>query len=712
VTTVAEPETLSLSPGITRPLIVALWVYAAGYLPWIAARLGGHIPAVVMPVLGLAAGAIGVRLARTEWSEREFPRRLPQDGMALAVVSGAAMAGWLWYAGIADPLHAAAWLALLTLPLGGGYWVLHRAAAIHTAAVVADALRPWSVGLSEPSAWGEVLAQAGFPGVSVQAVDTPAGVTLNVRPDPVKPVGVDELGPAAKKIAMRVAFAMPEIELREDDVRVEPAPTLPNTLIHISWKRPLRGVIPYVPSSEPRDINQPAALGVDEVGAPVAVTMAAQSGKIVSASGGGKTVVTNVQIGRITECRNALIWIGASEKLMPLVYPWLLPWLAGLSDRPVLDWVAGQDPSDVLDMLADVYMIVKLRNARNARKSKHVATREKPALIVFLEEVTDLTSRAGKVRTFDGAEWTASALLERICATCRSAGVAVYFIAQSALVDALGNHGSDIERNLPLRICGKTLKSYDGTATLPGLSGNADTTRLRDNMLYMQPAIEEPRVFPWKAYYLEDDKLIEPVAIRNAAWQPRLEPEIASRLATYGERWDDGRLPDLVRECEAEGFAWPGTRGAPERDDEEEAPMSAARTTQSFAQAIDTTEACDRISALTAEYERTHQPLPEPMATIGDLLAAANAPSDFVSTRQLAAVLDRVPHDADDDAKETAAWALGRELQALVPNLKTRQTNVGGGRKRRGYDVPRLLAAIACLRRGEELPPEDDAEAG
>lgn len=712
MTTVAAPEA-PLSHGITRPLIVATWTYAVGYLPWIAARLGGHIPAEVMPALGLAAGAIGVRLARTEWSEREFSRRLPEYGTVLAVVSGLAMAGWLWYAGIAAPLHAAAWLAVLTLPLGGWYWALHRAAALHTAAVVADALRPSVSPPGEPSTWGEVLAQAGFPGVTVQAVDTPAGVTLSVRPNPIKPVGVDELGPAAKKIAMRTAFAMPEIELREDDVRVEPAATLPNTLVHISWKRPLRGTLPYVPSADPRDINAPAPLGVDEVGVEVAVMLAAQNGKTVSTTGGGKTVETNVKIGRITECGNALVWVGATEKLMPLVYPWLRPWLAGLSDRPVLDRVAGQDPGDVLDMLADVYLIVKMRNARNTRTSKHTATPEKPAVIVFLEEAGDLARRKGlKVRTFDGAEWTASALLERLCATDRSAGVAIYMLNQSALVGALGGDGSDIDRNVRLRICGKTISAYDGSNTLVGLRGNVDTTRLRDNMLFIQPNMEEPRIFPWKAYYLENDGLIEPVAIRNAAWQPRLEPEIASRLATYGQRWDDGWLPDLVRECEAEGFAWPGTRGAPVHDDEEETPMAAARSTQTFAEAIDSTAACDRIRELAAELEATHRPLPEPMATIADLLGATNAPTDFVSSRKLAAALDRVPDDADDDAREAAAWALGRELSALVPNLRTRQRNIGEGRKRRGYDVPRLLAAIECLRRGEELPPEDDAEAG
>lgn len=707
----AKPEAPSLGPGITRPLVTALWVYAVGYLPMLAAYLGGPIPAWVMPAVGVLAGIFGCRLARREWSPRAYDPGLSRSAERLAIATGLVMGGWFYYAATVHPLTAAAWLALLTLPLGIWYWLLYRWAVLDTQDAVAD---HWAAVAGNPeqrppNAWEIILAQAGLPGVTAQAVDTPAGVTLTVRPDPQRPVKVSEIAEKAAAIALRTAYARPDIELREDDVRVEPAAVLPCALVHISWRRPLRASIPYVPAG-PADINDSAALGVNEVGETVAVRLAAQNGKTVSATDGGKTVETNVKIARITECDNALVWIGACEKLLPLVYPWLRPWLAGKMDGPVLDAVAGEDRRDVCDMLADVYHYVKWRNARNTRKSKHVPSRDKPGLIVILEEATGVAKIPGKtIRTFDGMEWTASALLERICATCRSAGVAVYFLNQSGTVDALGNLGTEINRHLNLRICGRTNSIYDGSGTLPALKGSVDTTRLRDNTMLMQPHREEPRVFPWKAYYLEDDELIEPIAIRNLEWKPRLEPEIAAQLRWYPHRWDDGRLPDLVRECQAEGFAWPGTRGAPVRDDPEmgeggAAAMTAARRIE---QGVD--ETIDTIRAITATLPK---PVPEPLATIARLLDAPDAPREWVSTAKLAVQLGRVPAGADEQALGDAAWKLGTELSALVPGLKTTgPRRVGDGRKRNGYDVSRLRAAVAAVKAGEPLAPEADETA-
>lgn len=713
MTLTAEPQASSLSAGIIRPLTVALWTYAAGYVPWLAVRFGSPIPAWVMPVVGIAAGTIGMRLARTEWSERVFDPRLPQWGSVLATVTGAAMAGWFYYAATATPVHAAMWLVLGSLPLGGWYWALHRSAVRQEAQMIAD-WRPTQFGVPlEPSdpEWTRVLEAAGFPGVHVRAVETQAGATLTVRPNESKPATADDMIGKAKQIATRAAFARPDIELREDDVRVEPAPSLPNILVHVSWKRPLRGVLPYVSAEAPRSTTEPGAIGMSEVGSVIATRAHAQNGNIVGATDGGKSVVSNVNIARNTECSDALVWVAATEKLIPLIYPWLRPWLIGLSDRPVLDWVAGQRPREVLDMLADLYYVMKMRNARNSRKSKHAPTRQSPAIILYIEEATDLARRKDKVRTFDGQVWNASQLLDRICALDRSSSISVYFLCQAALVDALGDRGSEIMRNVNLRICGRTNSPYDGQATLPSLRGNVDTTRLRDNTMLLQSHLEDPRVMPWKAYYLEDDHLIEPVAIRNAGWRPDgIEPEIAAEMRSYAGRWDDGRLPDLVRECEAEGFAWPGTRGAApaDADDEESPTMTAARTVADFDAAIDTTETIETINTKTAELRA--RLLPPPLDVIADLLDAANAPAEFVSTAKLAIVLGRVAPDAADADVERAAWALGREISAAVPSLKSRRRNAGGGSKVSGYDVPRLREVVTAIRSGEAVPePEEES---
>jgi hypothetical protein len=704
---VAPPPSAGAS-GLTRPFLVAVWTYIAGYLPKTAAHFGGYIPPYVMPALGLAAGAVGFRLARLEWSAREYDKRLPDMARLLAIVSGLAMSGWLYYAALADPLPAAGFLAVIATPLGAWYWSLHRTVAHEDAAAIAAGPSPMVV--RPPNGWEQIFEAAGFHGVTVDATETLAGVTLIVRPAPDFPWTTSDIEQGASKISYQMAFMRPDIELRPDDLRVEPGETLPRTLVHVSWKRPLRAIILYEPREGPLSIAEPAPLGVDETGKTVRAALAAQNGQTVSATDGGKSVQTNGMIGRLGECDDVLIIAAGTEKLLPLVYPWLAPWLEGKAERPALDGVAGQRPQDVLAMLADLYLIVKMRNARNTRKSKHVPRHGSPAVIVIIEEATDLLRNKTRVQTFDGKWWTASTLLERICSSDRSASVAVYFLQQMALTDALGDHGHEIMRHISLRICGKTNSDYDGTATLPALRGTVHTTRLLDNTMLIQPSKDIPRVMPWKAYYLEDDGIIEPIALRNSKWRPELEPEIAEQCQWWPHRWDDGRLTDLVRECEGEGYAWPGTRGPQAElnaDDERGATMETTTDAElaELASGVDNT--VDAIETILASYHV----LPEPFDRIDDVLSLPGAPTDWVSTAKLAVTLGRVAPDADEDELARAAWTLGREMAKIVPNLRsTGPRSVGDGRKRNGYTVERLKAACEALRRGIPLPPDMDTE--
>lgn len=669
-----------------------------------------------MPALGAVAGVVGWRLARTVWSAREYGSSHCALAQTLALVTGGAMAGWFAYAAVARPVGAVIWLLVATLPLAGWYWLLWR-----DAEPVATAMALQSGGsIIAPGApamfsapWAHILEQAGFPGVAVAVVETPAGVTLTVRPDPHNPITADDMAHKVREIAVRAAYAMPTVPLRQQDVRVEEAEQLPNILVHFFWKRPLRRSVEYMPSALPRDINQPVDLGLDEVGDPVAITLPGLNGKIVAMSGGGKSVLANVLIARITECTNATIWIGASDKLVPLVYPWLRPWFQGLSERPAIERVAGQDPRDVLDMLADVYLYVRLVNARNTVSSKHTATTKRPALIVFIEETGDLVSRKAKVTTYDGETWTASGLINRIDAMDRSACVSLILMNQAALVDALGGNGSEIDRNIPLRVCGKTMRGYDGQATLPALPASVDTAKLRDNMLYIQPAVEEPRAFPWKAYHLEDAGPIAPIAIRNAAWRAELDPVLAAQLQTHVSRWDAARLPELAQACAEEGLHWPGSLGVVrplvDEDDEEDGAMQ-ARVMMSVpdSEIDDTVSAINELTAKEARWL-----LPSPMDEIEELLNLPNAPQEFVPSVRLAIALGRVSAEAEKKDLEQAAWRLSRDLQALpgMKELRTVQRHVGGGKQRRGYPVSRLRAAFDALRGGTALAAGDDAAA-
>lgn len=68
--------------------------------------------------------------------------------------------------------------------------------------------------------------------------------------------------------------------------------------------------------------------------------------------GGGKTNVLNVAIRRCLESDEGEVWLVGVNKLVKLAWPWLLPWLQGRTDRPVIDRVAGESIESCLRTLA------------------------------------------------------------------------------------------------------------------------------------------------------------------------------------------------------------------------------------------------------------------------------------------------------------------------------------------------------------------------
>jgi hypothetical protein len=90
--------------------------------------------------------------------------------------------------------------------------------------------------------------------------------------------------------------------------------------------------------------------------------------------------------------------------------------------------------------------------------------------------------------------------------------------------------------------------------------------------------------------------------------------------------------------------------------------------------------------------------LPEPLHSVMKLLRGPGAPSDFVGSRQLAIMLDRVAVDADEKDLDRAADDLTRELRAIDDELRTIQRR-GDGKRARGYDVPKLNEIAARIAR-------------
>src|SRR5690606_23157712 len=190
---------------------------------------------------------------------------------------------------------------------------------------------------------------------------------------------------------------------------------------------------------------------------------------------------------------------------------------------------------------------------------KHRPTPTDPAYVFVLVEAADFLRDhdSKRVKTFDGRTWSPSGLVDVITRAFRSAGVSVLAFSQYGLMDGSGSHGSYMMRNFTIRVAGKAMRHSDGTTPLVGLRGT-DTTKLRNYTLLVQPNGEEPRLMPAKAFLLDGEEMIRPIAVRNAEHKPLSPQWLCDMLGEdYANRWDPSEHPASVEIVEGLGWSWP-----------------------------------------------------------------------------------------------------------------------------------------------------------
>jgi hypothetical protein len=712
-----------------HPVITALWAYALAGVP-VWTQLS---PWLMVPV-GLVATLLGVLAARQRYPLRTYGHDQRAHASWLSFSAGLALSAWLVYAAQIRPTspEALGWLLLGTVVFGGAYAVVRTRAPARKTHLKQQRAEQREGLLQERACdtWEEILAAAGCAGVRVlHRQPSKAGFTLTLEDNPTRPVRFEGLCAAVGNIASIAAgqLAAQGVHLGAEQVRAEATECANLFLLHVNTTNVFARSIPYPLDRPVGTIRHPIRPGLYEDGEDIQLRLLGVHGVMVGATGSGKSVFTNNVIAEVTHCCDALLWICASDKLLPLIYPWLQPWFTGVTDRPVLDWVAGEDPSRVLEQLAALYQLVKLRNKKLGPMSKFEPTPTDPAIDCILEEASDLLldNSTLTIRTFDGKQMTGSQLVNAITRAGRSAGVSLLMLTQYGLMDALGTQGNMAKRNITLRVTGKTYTDYDGTATLVGMD-RVRTTKLRDHTLLIQPSSELPRVIPAKAYELDGVDQIAPVAARNTATVPRLPAGLAAQLgAAYAGRWLPERLPELAELVRAQGLQWPsvsdGTGHAvpvavihqdaenpTQPTTDEEITRMSAKAEQKMDQAIETF--------------RKYGSLGKTMTEILDVIRADNAPT-FIPAGQLAFVTDRVDRDGDWEAAgqelitelRATPWrldpierdgALGWERTTLMDCIRSYLTGVTPPASEHAQQVAQPMAAILDAvgdRRDDEL---------
>lgn len=723
-----------------HPFQAAVWLYVLAAVP-----IWAGLPTWTLAVVGAVGTALGVFAARRGYPVRLYGQAQRRNALILTVTAGVAATAWLVFAANVRPTNLLALGALVlgAILFGGAYALIKTQAPVRKAEVEQQRVERQAevAAVVEQveqqrafNEWEQILADAKLPGLTVrEKITTKAGYTLRLGNHPTEGIRFSDLKEAREKIANTASHRL-GLRLSSEQIRPEETDSASEFLLHVATTNYFATSIPYPLDRPVGTIRKPIRPAIYQDGTDVEIGMLGVHTVMVGGTGSGKSVFTNNVLADTTHCLDNLAWIAASDKLIPLIYPWLFPWFSGMTRRPVIDRVAGEDPKRVLQMLADGYKVAKLRNKRLGPQSKFEPTPEDPAISIFLEEASDLLidNSTVTIKTFDGKEMNGSQLVNAITRAARSAGVSLYLITQYGLMDALGAHGSMAKRNITQRIAGKTYTTHDGQATLVGM--NVDTTKLRNHTILVQPSSDEPRVIPAKAYELDGVDQIAPIAARNTANQPRLPAWLQAELGqSYADRWNPKHLPELFEVMKAQGFDWPSlefinaggvdetftalmqtalapaageqdqdghdVQQAVENADDESTGTTAAPTNEEIQKMRST---ADQKMDNAIEQFRKWGSLGETMTKVFEVIRAENAPA-FIPADRLAFVIDRVEQDGD--------WeAAGRELAAeLAGNPWKLETTTQDGAA--GWTREALMGRIKAYLTGEVLPQPRPGEA-
>jgi len=748
-----EPRPLSLREWVgswdldhryLHPYVGAAWVYSASYAP----ELAGVSPWWMLPA-GLSVTALSRWAARRKVDVDTYGAKHQQQAGRLAVLAGSAATVWATWASLTSPMDGEVMGALgLTTLLIGGTYAAWRTRSKRKAEIVYRA----KVAAAEQAlftTWNRILARAGLKGVAVAAKhDNRAGYTLVVQTVPGSTAGGRIDFAQVKGSVSNIAAVASQIladtgaVIGPRGVRAEETPAAHRWLLHVTTQDVLAQVSKYTPRYDIASIADPIDLGQYETGEALELLLHGVHGKFVGATRSGKSVLLNNVIARLLECDDAVVWVGGTVKLMPLVYPWLEPWITRQTTRPAIDWVAGERQQEVLEMLADALRVISDRCQLLGSESKLNPSHRLPALVIILDEASEALKSPDRIKCHDGVMRCASEIANLIGQTGAAVNVTELLASQYGIFQAFGTEGNEMHRHLTLRVALKTLSSYDGRDTLVGMDF-VDTTKLTNKTMIVQPSIEEPRAVPAKAAYLEGSKAITPLVRRCTGHIAYLDPFSTRNLRFYPSRWTPQRQEALVNTARNNGHTPPldGAAMACMRPDDrvhtlkhddnavnaifndiaaaetrptappaqqQEKPMFDSGPADPASLSSGLANLADVFARGNAEREALAE-LADPLGAIARWLGGPDGPKPdaFVPTASIAVALGRVAADAAAEDVTKATVALGRDIKEQCPAAQTIQESVGG-KQVRGFWCRYLWAVIHHAASGgtRELPDD------
>jgi hypothetical protein len=457
---------------------------------------------------------------------------------------GAVAAGWLAYAAVAGPWSWPAAAGLL-VPTALLIWLRSVVRAHEDRLAEAQQRRLAEVGqAADRQKWPALLARIGYQGVTfVRREETLCGYSVLLSLPPSGSVTYPQLANSRERLEVAA-------RTRHGSLRFERGRAAHEVVLHVAERDVLAETIPLPVQTWPAEslpagtrqptITRPIAIGVHEDGQVCTITLREVASLIVGLRGSGKSNLLNVLIAQLARCDDVLIFV-IDQKGGRMAAPWLQPWLAGRTPRPVIDWLATtREEAEV--MLRACLRGIDARSRSGSGGEKIVPSARQPAIVLIVDEAAVIfgLGTGGPRSSLEGTTNSQLAALgTQITMLGRSEAIDPVFATQRGTVTMTGS--GDLKSQCGLRIGLGVASESDARLIIPD-----DVHIAADLASLAHPGsgivqVKHGRVTPVKFFRLEHEQ-IGPIAERAGRIRPRPDPLLAAALGdAYANRWSAHR---------------------------------------------------------------------------------------------------------------------------------------------------------------------------
>ncbi|HEV2450777.1 MAG TPA: hypothetical protein VGS62_02490, partial [Streptosporangiaceae bacterium] len=345
--------------------VAAAAVFGAGVLVAMA-----HAPALAAAMVAVAVTA-GVVLA-TVFTMRSAPAAWWWPAC------GATAAGWLAAVSVAGPWSWQAGMGLLVPAAALTLTWPHVRAYEERVAEAQQRQRAAAERVAEKQKWPALLARVGHEGVSfVSRRDTLCGYSVVLWLPPSGRVTYSQLAASREKLEVAA-------RTRHGSLRFERGHAAHEVILHVAEQDVLAQTIPLPVGQANLTITRPIPIGVYEDGQICTLTLREIATLIVGLRGSGKSNLLNVLIAQLARCVDVLIFV-IDQKGGRVAKPWLEPWLAGKTPKPVIDWVATtREEAEI--MLRACLRGIDARSRSGSGGEKIIPSARQPAIMLIVDE--------------------------------------------------------------------------------------------------------------------------------------------------------------------------------------------------------------------------------------------------------------------------------------------------------------------------------------